>query len=476
MRSVTLHPLRPLLIALAFLVASHAVANAQEATRPNVLFIGVDDLNDWIGVLEGHPQAKTPNIDRLCSSGTLFTRAYCSAPACNPSRASLMTGIRPTSSGVYLNSQPWREPLSDAITLPKYFQGSGYRAIGSGKMYHGSFPDPESWNEYFPSKSRQKPNDPSPDNRPLNGIPKTAHFDWGVVDAKPTEMGDSQVADWVIGQLEKEHEKPFFLACGFYRPHLPWYVPQQYFDQFPLDSIELPAYAKDDLSDVPPAGVRMARPTGDHRKVIAHDQWKRAVQGYLASCAFTDEMVGRVWDALQASPHRDNTIVVFWTDHGWHLGEKDHWRKFALWEEATRTPLAIIVPPALSAALPAGTTAGDRCDRPVSLLDIYPTLVELCGLPPSEQLEGQSLQPLLEDPGQAWERPALTTHGRGNHAVRTDRWRYIRYQNGDEELYDHLNDELERTNLADDAQYADLIRELQDWLPKEEAAPAPSQR
>jgi arylsulfatase A-like enzyme len=432
-------------------------APASAADKPNVLFIAVDDLNDWIGVLGGHPQAATPHIDRLSERGMLFTHAYCAAPACNPSRAALMTGIRPSTSGVYTNPDPWRRAMPNAVTLPQHFMQHGYTALGSGKIYHGSFPDPPSWDTYFPSKTRQKPADPLPANRPLNGIPRTAHFDWGPVDADDAAMGDAQVADWVIGQLRQEHEKPFFLACGFYRPHLPWYVPRKYFDPFPVDKIQLPETREDDLDDVPAAGVKIARPQGDHARVTAHEQWHRAVQGYLASIAFADAQLGRVLDALDRSPHRGNTIIVFWTDHGWHLGEKQHWRKFALWEEATRTPLIIVAP---------GVAAGSRCDRPVNLLDIYPTLVELCGLPARTELEGVSLQPLLEDPESPWDRPSLTTHGRNNHALRSERYRYIRYADDSEELYDHQRDPREWVNLAGNPQFDHVKRELAAWFPE----------
>ena len=429
--------------------------------KPNVLFIAVDDLNDWIGVLGGHPQAATPNIDRLSRRGMLFARAYCAAPACNPSRAALMTGIRPSTSGVYHNADPWRKAMPDAVTLPQHFMQSGYTALGSGKIYHGRFPDPPSWNTYFPSKTRQKPNDPSPSNRPLNGIARTAHFDWGPLDVEDRAMGDAQVADWVVDQLGREHGKPFFLACGIFRPHLPWYAPRKYFDQFPIDKIQLPKTRPDDLDDVPPAGVKMARPEGDHARVVKHKQWRRAVQGYLASIAFADDQIGKVLDALDASPHRDNTIVVFWTDHGWHLGEKQHWRKFALWEDATRTPLIIVAP---------GVTAGSRCERPVNLLDIYPTLVDLCGLPPRDALEGASLKRLLDDPRSPWTRPSLTTHGRNNHSLRSDRFRYIRYADGSEELYDHDKDPMEWVNLAADSSYNEVKQELAEWLPKKNVA------
>jgi arylsulfatase A-like enzyme len=438
---------------------------APAGTRPNVLFIAVDDLNDWVGVLGGHPQARTPCIDRLAQRGTLFANAHCAAPACNPSRVAVMTGIRPSSSGIYHNPQPWRAALPDAVTLPQHFMQHGYTARGAGKIFHGSYPDPASWQDYFPSQMNNKPRDPMPAGRPLNGIPRTAHFDWGPVDVADDQMGDTQVADWVIDQLLQEHERPFFLACGIFRPHLPWYVPQTYFDLFPLEKIQLPAVRWDDLDDVPPAGVRLARPEGDHRKVIEHGQWERAVQGYLSSIAFADAQVGRVIDALDRSAHGQNTVVVLWTDHGWHLGEKQHWRKFALWERATRTPLIVVAP---------GVTAsGQRCERPVNLIDIYPTLIELCGLESRPELEGNSLRPLLQDPESAWDRPSLTTHGRNNHALRSHRYRYIRYADETEELYDHLVDPREWHNLARDPAHAAVKEELAAWFPQRNVPEAP---
>jgi arylsulfatase A-like enzyme len=439
-------------------------ARSQE-DRPNVLFMAIDDLNDWITCLGGHPDVKTPNLDRLAQRGVLFTNAYCSAPACNPSRASLMTGLRPSTTGVYNNNQPFRPVLPDAVTLPMHFRAQGYRAVGGGKIYHGGFPDPQSWEEYFPSQTRTQPPDPMPENRPLNGIPNTAHFDWGPVDVPDEEMGDWKVADWARGELGKDQDKPFFLGCGFFRPHLPWYVPRKYFEMYPPESVTLPNVNENDLDDVPPLGVKIARPEGDHRKVIETDNWRKAVSGYLSSISFVDACVGRVLEAFDNSAYTDNTIIVLWSDHGWHLGEKLHWRKFALWEEATHNVFMVVAPGL--------TRAGGRCSRPVSLLDIYPTLIELCGLPPKEGLEGQSLVPLLKDPGAEWERPALTTHGRENHSIRSERWRYIRYRDGTEELYDHDNDELEWTNLAGRAEHADVKQELARWLPETNAPDAP---
>jgi arylsulfatase A-like enzyme len=435
--------------------------------HPDVLFIAIDDLNDWTGCLGGHPDVRTPNIDRLAGRGVLFTSAHCAAPSCNPSRAALMTGIRPSTSGVYVNQQPWRrsEVLGEAVTLPQHFMAHGYHAAASGKIYHGGYPDPASWHEYWPSQTKCKPDDPMPDGRPLNRIPKTAHFDWGPVDAEPHEMGDWQVADWVAGQLQRDRSGPLFLGCGFYRPHLPWYVPQRYFDLYPLEELALPDVDENDLDDVPEAGRKMAKPDRDHARVIKHGQWRKAVQAYLASISFVDECVGRVMAALDAGPRARETVVVLWSDHGWHLGEKLHWRKFALWEEATHNMLLFVAPGV--------TRPGGRCTRPVGLIDIYPTLVDLCSLSPREELEGLSLAPLLRDPTARWERPALTTHGRNNHSVRSERWRYIRYADGSEELYDHDADALEHRNLAGDPEHAAVKEELALWLPDINAPASP---
>lgn len=435
--------------------------SARAADRPNVLFIAVDDLNDWISCLGGHPDCKTPNIDAIADRGVLFTRAYCSAPACNPSRASLMTGIRPSTSGVYLNSQPWRPAMPDAVTLSQHFMQHGYRVVGGGKIFHGRYRDGASWHEYF-----KKTGDPLPPNRPVNGIAKTAHFDWGPLDVADDAMDDHRVVDWAISELQREHDKPLFLACGIFRPHLPWYVPQRFFDMHPVEKVTLPTIRDDDLADVPPAGKKMARPTGDHKKVIESDNYEKAVQGYLASIAFADYQVGRLLDAFDKSPIKDNTIIVFWGDHGWHLGEKHHWRKLALWEEADRVPFMIVAP---------GMNKG-TCERTVSLLDIYPTLADLCGLPVGDHLEGKSLRPLLADPAGSWDRPVVTTHGRNNHAIRSERWRYIRYADGSEELYDHQTDPLEWKNLAEKGDLAEVKRQLATWLPMKNALDAKRDR
>ncbi len=444
-----------LALAIAMLISP-----AMAADKPNVLFIAIDDLNDWTGALKGHPQSVTPNLDRLADSGVLFTNTHCAAPACNPSRASLMTGIRPSTSGVYFNSQPWRKStvLGDAKTLPQWFKQHGYSAQGAGKIYHGGFEDASSWDQYWPSLEKSKPGDPRPAQLPANGIPNTSHFDWGPLPNGDEEMGDWQVAEWISGQLAVKRDKPFFLACGFYRPHLPWFAPQKYFDKFPLDSIQLPDVPEDDLSDIPEAGIKMAKPDGDHAKVLKHDQWKQAVQGYLANVNFVDTCLGKVLDALEKSEHSENTIVVLWSDHGWHLGEKQHWRKFSLWEEATRVQMMWRVPGV--------TKAEQRCYAPTNLLDIYPTLVDLCGLETNPALEGNSLRPLLKNPATRWEQPSITTHGRNNHSARGNQFRYIRYEDGSEELYDHKSDPMELTNLASDEAHSEVKAQMAKSLPE----------
>ena len=444
--------------------------------RPNVLFIAIEDLNDWIGCLGGHPQAKTPNIDQLAGMGVLFTNAHCAAPACGPSRSALLTGLRPSTTGNYKNIHSFNKNpiLRKAITLPIYLRRHGYYALGTGKIFHGThFKERKGidWDEYYPSKARSTPEGitkPTYAPLPLNGIPKAGHFDWGPLDEGVSleDTPDGKMALWAARTLlKRKFDKPFFLAIGFHKPHLPWYCPRKYFDMHPLDEIILPKVKEDDLDDVPPMGRRMARPEGDHRRVLKYKQWHRAVQAYLACISFVDECVGIVIDALLRSPYKENTVVILWSDHGWHLGEKLHWRKFTLWEEATHVPMIWVVPGL--------TRPGSRCDAPVNLMDIYPTLLSVCGLPPNEEVESYDLTPLLRDPNAPWEKPTLTTYGRGNHAVRSKRWRYIRYADGTEELYDHKSDPMEWYNLAGDPKYAEVKRELAKWLPERDAPPGP---
>ena len=465
-------------LAIVLLLATTALGvHAQDADRPDVLFIAIDDLNDWVGVLGGHPQAITPNIDALAARGLVFTNAHAPAAICNPSRTALMLSLRPSTTGIYENDPSWldHEHLADQPTIPRYFRDHGYRTLGAGKIFHAhtysmdafkGYHDARAWDAYYPSFERQLPDEVGPPDRPANENPITINFDWSHVVADDRAMGDGQVAAWISERLLDSTDGARFVAAGIYRPHPPWYVPQAYFDAYPLPDIVLPTVLENDLDDVSEIGREFTQdssmpPLDLHEWVVEADKWAEGVQAYLASVTFADAMVGQIVDALDRSGRADNTIIVLWGDHGWHLGEKLRWRKQTLWEESTRVPLIFVAP---------GLTApGSRSERAVSLLDLFPTLAELAGLDVPEHLEGTSLVPLLEDPEAAWDRPAISTHHFGNHAVRSERFRYIRYNDGSEELYDHDADPNEWHNLAGDPEYADAKAELASWLPTENA-------
>ena len=449
----------------------------KEWTSPNVLLISMDDLNDWVGALKGCPNVQTPNMDRLVKESVLFTHAYTPAPLCNPSRTAVLTGVQPYTSGIYGNKQVLRNSpiLKEASTLPQYFRAHGYRSLGSGKVFHYAHDSP-SWDVYWPSLKKTRPNDPEPQDKPLHGMPVYSRFfDWGPIDADISEMGDWKVADWVSKQLGEDHEKPFFLACGFYKPHLPWYIPKKYFERYPLDEIVLPVVDENDLSDVPLAGrdlamLQVLKPKiskdslpGDHMRVVQHNKWKEGVQAYLAAITFVDDCLGKVLDALENSKYYNNTVVVLWSDHGYHLGEKSHWRKSTLWEEGTHSVLMFKVP---------GVSQSEtKVDWPVSLIDIYPSLVEICKLPKNDALEGRSLLPLLKEPDKQWDYPVISTFKYKNHSIRSKQWRYIRYADGSEELYDHRTDSLEWRNLAGNTDYKNIKSNLAQWLPEKNTLP-----
>jgi arylsulfatase A-like enzyme len=431
------------------LVAVEAAPAAEDG--PNVLFIAVDDLNHWVGYLGRNPQTITPNIDKLAARGVRFTRSYCAAPVCNPSRAALMSGLRPSTTGVYENTNDWRRVIPEGLPLTTTFRKAGYTVRGAGKIYHESFRRRAEWDDYLETEGR----DPQP-----SGDTGVGGIRFAPLDCRDEDLREWKIVQYGIDQLQKAHDRPLFLAVGLHKPHMPWNVPRKYYDLHPLDRIQLPPYRDDDLADIPPAGVKMASPAGDHRAILETGRWKEAIQGYLAAISYCDAMIGRLIDAFDHSDYRDNTIVVLWGDHGWHLGEKHHWRKFALWEEATRAPLIWIVP---------GLTRPDSvCDRTVDFMSLYPTLTDLCGIPTPSHVEGRSLRPLLADPRASWDGPALTTYGFRNHAVRTEGWRYIRYANGDEELYDEQSDPYEWTNLAGDPRHATKKAELGKSLPTQD--------
>jgi len=453
------------------------------AERPNVLFLAVDDMNDWTSVLKGYAgTVHTPNIERLAKTGVSFVNAQTASPVCCPSRAALMLGKRPSTTGIYNNGQWWRPHMPKAVSLPMAFRAHNYTAVGAGKIFHhtaGNNP-PDQWDDFQrlvfnddPWFRGAKLNYPwskhtrNPDGYPFSSMKGTPHEgDWGVLPGKPeSEYDDARTADYAIRFLGRTHEKPFFLACGIFRPHLPWYAPRKYFDLYPLGEIKLPDVPADDLDDIPAEGRKLSKTRrADFERIKKAGKWQEAVQAYLASISFADAQLGRVLDALERSAHKNNTIIVFWSDHGWHLGEKNHWHKMTLWEEASRIPFIWAGP---------GISSGP-CTRPVDTLCIYPTLLELCGLPPRDDLDGVSIVPLLESPKAEWDRPAITEYRRGQCAVRSERYRYIRYSDGSEELYDHRKDPNEWTNVANDPGLTAVKAELSKWVTQDWAPHAPS--
>lgn len=486
------------LLAAVVLIAIQVVARGQNAprgpARPNVLFIAVDDLNDWVGCLQGHPQARTPNIDRLASRGVLFTNAHCAAPACNPSRAAVFSGRLPAVTGVWSNqSGPLSRLFPNARLLPVSFGRSGYQTLGTGKLLHSGgkagfdeyysvgqrwSPLPKKAVEYLdeelPSKGSDHPRHITHDSRgreivlPLNRMPSDRKpgtkdgesFDWGAFDVPDSDFGDTQITDWAIDKLATGFRKPFFLGVGYYRPHIPLWAPKRFFDRFASSPGQYPEAPQNDLEDLSQIARKWALEpitAGSHATVVRHRQWQAAVEAYLACVTYVDHEIGRLLDALDDSAAGDNTVIVLWSDHGWHLGEKQHWGKWTGWERSTRVPL-IIVPPRRRTDQFA--SPGSRCDQPVGLIDLYPTLTALCDVQPPDELDGRSLVPLLKAPDHDTGRTVVTAFDPGNTSLRSGRWRYIHYADGSEELYDHTSDPNEWHNLAHSQEHASVLERL----------------
>jgi arylsulfatase A-like enzyme len=442
--------------------AIRASANSQK--KPNVLFIAVDDLNDWVGCLGGHPQAITPNIDKLASRGMLFTNAHCQAPICGPSRASIMTGLYPSTSGNYLqvkdnDIKKAGEAAEQSVFLPDYFEKYGYKTLGVGKIYH-SGDEANTFDEYggIFEKYGPRPEERMNFDPAWFGYPNGTSTDWGAYPEYDSLMPDYKSANWAVEKLNAQHEKPFFLAVGFIRPHVPWFVPQKWFDIYSSMEMVRPPYNPDDFNDIPEMGRRVAEspqmPTTEY--LLEKGQWEDVIRAYLACVTFVDAQIGRVLDALEGSDYAENTIVVLWGDHGYHLGEKNRFAKQSLWERDTRVPLVIRQP---------GAKAGETCNAPVGLVDLYPTLLDLAGLPANPMNEGNSLRPLLKDPSIRWEKPAISFYGIGNVSVRDERYRLIRYEDGSQEFYDMQKDPNEWTNLALKRKYSRKINRLSRSIP-----------
>jgi arylsulfatase A-like enzyme len=449
--------------------SSSEQVTSEEPSKPNVLFIAVDDLNNMIGPIDNFSNVKTPNFDRLANMGVTFTNAHVQAPLCGPSRASIMTGLRPSNTGIYgmaHDNEVRRDgnPATKDITfLPEYFGNNGYHTMGIGKLFHNHAPD-SVFNE---SGGRVKGFGPLPKKRfvwdgygkGIKGVHGRTSTDWGAFPETDSLMPDHASANWAIERLQRDYDQPFFLGVGFLRVHVPLYVPQKWFDLYPLESIETPPYKADDLIDIPPVGLEINNlpmmPTTEW--AIESGEWKKIVQAYLACVSYVDNELGRVLDALESSKYADNTIIVLWSDHGYRLGEKGTFAKHALWETATKTPLLFAAP---------NLPKGKKIDAPVELLSIYPTLLELSRLPAYSRNEGKSLVNMMQKDEGVEDSYALTTYGYNNHAVRTNQYRYIQYEDGTQEFYDHSIDPNEWENQAGNPEFKDKIEGLKALLPK----------
>ena len=458
-------------VLLAALVFS--ATNFAAEKKPNVLFIAIDDQNDWIGYLGGHPMVKTPHIDRLAKRGTAFTNAHCQAPLCNPSRTSLMTGLRPSTTGVY-GLSPWFRTvpeLKNLITLPQYLkQQGGYKTYSTGKIYHGRYGRQNNDQEFDligPGASAM----PFPPKKLIGSTPFGNHklMDWGVFDHKDEDKGDWKVASWAVDQLDTKPKEPFFMSVGFFLPHVPCFATQKWFDLYPDDNSVLPKILRNDRTDTPRFSWYMHwyLPEVRHKWLEENNQWRNLVRSYLACTSFVDSQVGRLMNALKRNNFNDNTVIVLWSDHGWHLGEKEISGKNTLWDDSTRVPLIFAGP---------GVKPDQICTQPAELLDIYPTLNELLDLPQKKELEGHSLTPQLQNSKNKRHWPAITTHNHDNHGVRSENWRYIQYADGSEELYDMRKDPNEWNNLANNPEHAKVIARHKKFLPKNNRKPAPNSK
>ncbi len=463
------------LIAIALCVTAGLAPAANEKT--NVLFIAIDDLNDWVGCFGGNPQAKTPNLDKFNAEGGMaMMDAHGASTVCGPSRSSLLTGKFPHRTGVYGNETNLKKaPLAkDLITLPQYFGKHGYHTLSRGKIFHAHGADHGQW--AFDEGVESKGGVGVSGKRPLSGLKfdasdQSSHaktFDWGPTRGNDeTQMKDYLTAEWAVEQLKsRDFAKPFFMAIGISKPHLPWYVPQKYFDMYPLDQIEVPKTLANDLDDVIDEKGKAWKVDKTWAHVEKAGLHKEAVRAYLANVSFVDDCIGVLLDGLEKSKYADNTIVVIWGDHGWHLGEKQRYGKTLLWQESCRVPLMVKVPGV--------TKNGQKCQGVVNLIDLYPTLIDLCGLPNNEENDGRSFAELLKNPTQAWNTPTLTDYGFGGHRIYDGRYSYILFdRNRVEQLYDHQEDPMEWHNLVRDPKYAEVLKRLKALVPTKREPESP---
>jgi len=447
-------------IAVAIVMTLLAGTAQAGADKPNVLFIAIDDLRNFVNCF-GYDQVLTPNIDRLAERSTLFLNAHNQAPMCGPSRASAMSGLQPFTSGAYGFVSWDKVPMfKETTSLNKHFKDNGYHTMSGGKIYHGSSYNEADWDELY-CKANHKGGTWGEKEIKKKDLALKTYFGLksnGPVDLPDEAFHDTLTANLAIERLQRDYDKPWFLAVGFTKPHLSWIAPRKYFDLYDPEKLVLPVVLENDVGDTPSAAQFPSYRTEALGVDSEEGGARRLLHAYLATITYMDAQVGRVLDALEKRCDADNTVIVLWSDHGWHLGEKQCWKKFTLWDEATRNPLMISAP---------GLRAAQKTTKPAQLVDMYPTLVELCGIPmPDNQLDGRSLLPLLKNPKAAWEWPAITCNGRDSYSLSFENWKYNRFFDGSEELYDHVNDPLEHNNLADNPEYAAQKAEFSTYLPQ----------
>ena len=449
------------LFLVSLLGMARATSIESPSRPPNVLFVAIDDLNDWITPFGGHPQAITPNLEAFANRGAMiFQNAHCAGPVCGPSRSALLSGFMPSTTGLYGNAQNMlhSELVQTHATLPEYFAKNGYHTISRGKIFHAHASktgrDDGQWafEEWLPRTKGigvDRAKLYSRNQNIINGQPGPpseytkrggSEFAWGPTKGPKEETGDYRNAQWAAEQLQRDFDQPFFMAIGFSKPHLPFYVPQEFFDLYAEVDVKANPIKRDDLDDIlKPNGQPKFLPTDDFLWLEENDLIDEATHAYLAAVSYADACLGVLLEALEASEHADNTIVVVWGDHGWHLGEKLRYRKAAGWTEATRMPLMVRLP---------GMEKRQYTRRAVNLIDLYPTLIDLCGLPEKPELDGRSFGPVLAEPGVAWDYPTMTVLKEGGASIRDERWSYIRYDDGTEEVYDLAHDPFEWSNLS----------------------------
>lgn len=472
-----------LVFILAIFFSSNTFAQSKRK-QPNVLFIAIDDINDWIGPLEGNKQAITPNMDKFYTNGAMvFKNAVCAAPICGPSRSAILSGFLPSTSGIYGNAHDmtFSDVVKKNATLPEYFSKNGYHTLSNGKIFHkhgtkNGLTDFGAWAYDEFSRGRRYNNDRADSKKVtsgkagiINGVKNldfkesNCKLSWGPTKDNFEETVDYAVADWAKNQLQRDFDKPFFMSVGFIKPHLPWFVPKEFFDMYSLDGLKAPVVDENDLDDIlNKKGVQAFKATDEYKWIKKHGLEKDATRAYLASISFADKCLGMVLDALEKSGHADNTIVMLWGDHGWHLGEKMRYKKSTLWAEVVHTPLLVKLPE---------MKKGELNDKPVSLLDMYPTLVRLCDLPKKKHIEGRDFSELLKNPKSDWDYPGITVSSDGA-SVMTPKLHYINYLSGTEELYDVVNDPLEQKNLILDKKYKKEVAKLKAYVPVKRKTPS----